>query len=777
MLETTEAGKGFIAYAYAYGGYESYGYGVGFNLDIVLDLGGNFNVNGKKMIVKCWDGTPVILNAGNSFDNYLWSTGGTDSKIEVSENGWYGVKVSTNDGCNLKDSVQVLVSKPTINLGADQTVCSPATIALDAGTPFSSYLWSTKDTVQKIDASKTAVYSVKATNIFGCIAKDTIALSFIDRPKLDIASLDTIICGSKNVLLDVKNDKGTLTFKRMNDGLNFTDPHVSVPDFGHYQFKISAIDQYSCQTDTVAPINFQPIPTVDFSIDSLKCYGYNFIVKYLGSAKTKSADFLWVFGNETIKHGIGLDTCVVLLGINRGSRDLKLTVNDMGCSNFKILKDIKVIPKLEMLTKDTLGCVPYTAQFAAINTESVNYNWDFGDGNNQNGFESGVVTNTYQKEGFYTIKLKIDTDQGCTNQVIADSLIHVAPIPTVGFTPLQSGCLEKSNQEVYYEGNADTHDKYKWDLSALDQEEIVVDPHETKGPLILNLKNRPQATVGLEVISKFGCKSGNNTFSLKRKPDFAVGLTFNQGCAPFATELTGVVLDKIDIVDFSWKFGDDSIGVGIPITHTYIESDKIYTVTLTGRSRLTGCSQELISKDLITTYPNPTAGFNILNKIIYADSPSASFINSSLGATSYLWDFGDKTTSSLKNPSHVYAVKGYQNILLTSYNDFMCSDTVSHKILIAFDRIFPPNAFSPNAPNIIDREFKLFSVGVAPDNYHLRILNRWNDIVFETAEVIGWKGQMVSGIPAPSGVYIWILDFNDYLGRRHRQTGTVTLFY
>lgn len=107
----------------------------------------------------------------------------------------------------------------------------------------------------------------------------------------------------------------------------------------------------------------------------------------------------------------------------------------------------------------------------------------------------------------------------------------------------------------------------------------------------------------------------------------------------------------------------------------------------------------------------------------------------------------------------------------------MCSDTISHKILIAYDRLFPPNAFSPNAPNNVDREFRLYYEGVAPDNYHLRILNRWNDIVFETGEVTGWNGQMVSGVPAPSGVYIWILDFNDYLGRRHRQTGTVTLFY
>jgi PKD repeat protein len=431
-----------------------------------------------------------------------------------------------------------------------------------------------------------------------------------------------------------------------------------------------------------------------------------------------------------------------------------------------------------MSTKDTLGCEPFAANFIANNTESVNYEWDFGDGNIKSGFEFRNVTNTYLNDGYYNVKLKVTTNKSCTNEVATDSLVRVAPIPSVGFTPLPSGCLEKSDQEVFYEGDAGIQDKFKWDLSALDKEEIVVNPLEAKGPLVMSLKNRPQATIGLQVISKFGCKSENTSISIKRKPDFAVGYNYNQGCAPFVTELAGIVLDKIDIVDFAWKFGDDSTGVGSPITHMYVEPDKKYSITLTGKSRLTGCSQELFQRDYITTYPNPKANFDILNKIIYTGNPSASFINSSNGATSYLWDFGDKTTSSLKDPSHVYSAKGYQNIILTSYNDFLCSDTVSHKILIAYDRIFAPNAFSPNAPNNIDREFRLISDGIASEGYRLRILNRWNDIVFETVgEVKGWNGQMVNGTHAPSGVYIWVLDFNDYLGRRHRQSGTVTLIY
>lgn len=105
-------------------------------------------------------------------------------------------------------------------------------------------------------------------------------------------------------------------------------------------------------------------------------------------------------------------------------------------------------------------------------------------------------------------------------------------------------------------------------------------------------------------------------------------------------------------------------------------------------------------------------------------------------------------------------------------------DTISHQVLVAFAKIFTPNAFSPNAPNPVDREFKLGQEAVKEEGYHLIILSRWNDIVFETKnEIKGWNGRMKNGNYAPAGNYVWILDFIDFLGRPHRQTGTVTIVF
>jgi PKD repeat protein len=59
----------------------------------------------------------------------------------------------------------------------------------------------------------------------------------------------------------------------------------------------------------------------------------------------------------------------------------------------------------------------------------------------------------------------------------------------------------------------------------------------------------------------------------------------------------------------------------------------------------------------------PTAGFNMtLNGLV------ATFENTSAGADSYLWEFGDGVTSTEKSPVHTYAHDGIYTVKLTSSN-------------------------------------------------------------------------------------------------------------
>lgn len=776
-LRNTDPKQGLLATVYGFGGVESFGYGVGFNLDIGIKLGGDTIINGHKTFIQCFDGPPVPLDAGDGFAKYLWSpTNDTVSSIKVNGPGTYSVTASIGE-CVVSDTVDVVINQPILTLGNDTVICNPDTIQLNAGLGWKNILWyPTGETTQIISPKTSGTYSVQVINRQNCPATGKIKITFDNRPKINPLGIDTLYCGTKSATLNISADKGSYTLERTDTGEQFVNLTASVPVFGSYPFKFTATDTYGCYSDTAFKLGFHMIPTVKFSIDSTKCYHYNLDVSYTGDATKDAARFTWVFGGDTIADGIGIETYTIPLGVNQNKRDLSLKVLQEGCSNADTIKDIKVIPDLEVQIVDTIGCQPFNAEFIAKNSEKVFYDWDFGDGTIRRLDDHPFWT--YQKDGYYNVSVKVTTDRGCTNSIVMDSAVYVAPIPTAGFSLDPEKCLDLSNHQISYVGTGDQKDSYYWDLSGFDPEEIIQNPGNTQGPFIFNLKNKARAPITLSVLSKYGCKSDTAKITVKRVPSFSMNVTDNKGCVPLETGFEGIINDLIDQLFFKWDYGDGKTGTGGNTLHFYNKADNKYNITVTALSGITGCSDTLKRDSLIFAYPKPKAEFKIDNKVVYNDKPIVNFSNASSGATSYSWDFGDGLTSNETNPSHDYLVAGYRTVLLEVFNEFVCSDTISHQVLVAFDRIFPPNAFSPNAPNPVDREYRLSSDGLKQEGYHFVIMSRWGDIVFEARnEFKGWDGRMKNGDYAPAGNYVWSLDFTDFMGKTHRQTGTVTLVF
>lgn len=89
------------------------------------------------------------------------------------------VKVSTADGCFINVILELhLNPKPIITLPEDFDFCKGKIVTLDAGSGFTTYLWSTGATTQTITVSTPGTYWVKVTNSFGCENADTIQLTY-----------------------------------------------------------------------------------------------------------------------------------------------------------------------------------------------------------------------------------------------------------------------------------------------------------------------------------------------------------------------------------------------------------------------------------------------------------------------------------------------------------------------------------------------------------------------------------------------------------------------
>lgn len=122
-----------------------------------------------------------------------------------------------------------------------------------------------------------------------------------------------------------------------------------------------------------------------------------------------------------------------------------------------------------------------------------------------------------------------------------------------------------------------------------------------------------------------------------------------------------------DITTVLWDFGDGSTSTMYSPSHTYAPGTYSVTLTVNG-----GASSKTISDCVTITsslYVNFTAD------VVSGSEPlTVTFTDKSSGATSWSWSFGDGTTSTLQNPSHIYN-RGVYNVMLTVNNDASLTKT------------------------------------------------------------------------------------------------------
>ncbi len=102
-----------------------------------------------------------------------------------------------------------------------------------------------------------------------------------------------------------------------------------------------------------------------------------------------------------------------------------------------------------------------------------------------------------------------------------------------------------------------------------------------------------------------------------------------------------------------------------------------YTCLLTS---VTGCTVN-ISTNL--TLFNPVADFSITNtcydNAIFANTTALPF---GTILDTFLWNFGDGTTSNIENPTHSYALPGNYNVTFTISNALGCTSTTTYQITV-----------------------------------------------------------------------------------------------
>jgi PKD repeat protein len=147
-------------------------------------------------------------------------------------------------------------------------------------------------------------------------------------------------------------------------------------------------------------------------------------------------------------------------------------------------------------------------------------------------------------------------------------------------------------------------------------------------------------------------------------PTVAFTGTPTSGTAPLTVQFTSTCSDT---TSYLWTFGDGTTSTQQHPSHTYA-TPGTYTVTLTG-TNLYGSTVTTRTDYLTVTHVPPVAAFSASPLTGHAPVP-VTFTDASTGTpTAWAWTFGDGTTSTLRNPTHIYRVAGTYTVTLTVTND------------------------------------------------------------------------------------------------------------
>lgn len=193
----------------------------------------------------------------------------------------------------------------------------------------------------------------------------------------------------------------------------------------------------------------------------------------------------------------------------------------------------------------------------------------------------------------------------------------------------------------------------------------------------------------------------------------------------------------------NWDFGDSNTGSGTTTSHTYA-ADGVYTVCLYAMNNC-GTDTTCMTDSICGTM---TAAFNA----VFAGTAGTFSYTGTGTPVSYLWNFGDGTTDTTANPTHVFSTKDTSTVTLTVTN--LCGETskATNMVTNIADDVF---ANSINIyPNPNKGQFTLKLASDVQANYTVNV----RDIVGKTvySENFSALGNVEKAINlnTESGVYM-----------------------
>jgi len=648
--------------------------------------------------------------SGSGAATYSWNNGVTDgAAFTPAATTTYTITGTSATGCVNTDQVTVTVNPlPTVGAGPDQTVCAGTAVTLN-GSGAATYTWNNAVTnAVAFTPVATNTYTVTGTDANGCVNTDQVLVTVNPIPTVG-AGADQTICIGATVTL---SGSGAATYTWDNGVTNA----ISFAPTATTTYTVTGTSVAGCTSTDQVVVTVNPLPTVNAGVDQTICIGASVTLSGSGAAT-----YSW---NNGVTDGAAFTPAATTTYTVTGT-------SAAGCVNTdQVTVTVNPLPIVNA-GPDQIVCAGTAVTLTA--SGAATYSWN-------NGVTDGTpftpaATTTYTVTG--------TSAAGCinTDQVT----VTVNPIPNV-FAGNDISICDGQTATLSGSGAA----TYTWDNGA------------TNGVAFTPAVGTTTYTV--TGTSGAGCINTDQVIVVVN-PNPVVAFTpdVTQGCAPLTVNFTNTTPNVSNCV---WTMSDGSIINGCGTVTNTFTTPGCYDVTLTTTSN-SGCVNSATIPNLICVEGAPLASFIPSNSILTEFDPVVNFNNTTIGASNYLWNFGDNsTTSTLEDPSHNYSGNDVGNYLITliAYSPLGCTDTAYATIQIQEELIFyVPNTFTPDDDNYNQTFQPVFTSGFDPFDYTLLIFNRWGEIVFESHDAnVGWDGSYGSNGEiemVQDGTYTWKIEF------------------
>ena len=378
---------------------------------------------------------PVSLDAGSGFLTYNWNNGANTQNISVNSGGVYVVSVTDANGCTTTDSIEVNNQVVSIDLGPNRDYCDPGIYYLiPISTNATSYWWSTGSTNSSLQVSGLGAQTfwLEGSNAFGCSDRDTVTLTGIPRPTVNLGA-DTVVCPGTSVVFDAGTGYTSYSWwpliaSTQTITTNFpTDYIVTVGSANG----CTAKDTINLSNFNVVRPNLGPDINVCTPTTTLDA-GSGYI------------SYLWSNGANT-----------QIITIASGGQYVVTATDANGCNSSDTINVTFSAPNMT-LGPDTIICEPLSYTLDPQLVGVWNYVWSNG---------ATTPTITLSGAGTYPIILNVTNNQGCA--AVDTVNVTILPAPTINLGTDTVMCTDTFM--VLDAGTGPGFLSYQWNTGATSQ--------------------------------------------------------------------------------------------------------------------------------------------------------------------------------------------------------------------------------------------------------------------------------------------------------------------